>query len=66
MSRMDATAPRRGVKTKLLGVVLVFLGVLDSMLAWRGGYALPDFPVALMAIGVFLYLVGAVRQRKAQ
>ena len=65
MSHMDATAPRKGVKTKLLGVALVFLGVLDSMLAWRGGYAVSDFPVALIAAGVFIYLVGAVRQRNA-
>jgi hypothetical protein len=55
-------APMKGVKTKLIGVVLVFVGVMNSMLSWRGGFALDDMPVLLLAGGVILYAVGAVRQ----
>jgi hypothetical protein len=53
---------RKGVKTKLIGVVLVFLGVMNGMLSWRGGFALDDGPVLLLAAGVLLYAVGAVRE----
>ncbi len=54
---------RKGFIVKLFGVVLIFLGALDSMLSWRGGLALNDFYVWLMGAGLFLYAVGAVRQR---
>ena len=59
----DATepeAPRRGVAVKLLGVVLIILGVLDSMLSWRGGFALHETYVLLIALGIFIYAVGAI------
>jgi len=51
-----------GSITKLFGVILVFLGALDSMLAWRGGFALNAFYIALIACGIFLYAIGAVRR----
>ena len=53
--------PVRGVKTRLFGVVLVFVGALDSMLSWRGGLAVSDFYLVLMAAGFFLLIVGAIR-----
>ncbi|MFQ6024627.1 MAG: hypothetical protein ACE5NW_18080 [Acidiferrobacterales bacterium] len=39
---MDNHQTKKGVKTKLFGVILIFLGVLDSMLPWRGGLEGPD------------------------
>lgn len=57
----EETRPKRGVAIKLFGVALVFLGMLDSMLSWRGGFALPTTYVLLMAAGIFLYAVGAIR-----
>jgi hypothetical protein len=48
---------------KLFGVVLLALGALDSMLAWRGGFAVGDFALALFAGGAFLFLAGAARRR---
>ena len=53
--------PRKGVKTKLLGVVLVFLGAMDSMLSWRGGFAVSGYYFLLIALGVFVYVIGAIR-----
>jgi hypothetical protein len=52
--------------TKLFGVVLLALGTLDSMLAWRGGFAVGDFALALLAAGAFLVLAGAVRRRETR
>ncbi len=59
---MDKPESIKGVKTKLLGVILIFLSILDSMLAWRGGLALNDFYLLLFISGVCLYLIGAFRQ----
>lgn len=58
----DSGETRKGAIAKIFGVVLIFLGVLDSMLAWRGGLALNSFYVFLMASGALLYFIGAVRQ----
>jgi len=53
----------KGVMTRLFGVVLIILGVLDSMLAWRGGYAVSDMYILLVATGIFVYFIGAVQRR---
>ena len=53
---------RRGVKTKLFGVILIFLATLDGMLSWRGGIEISDFYLFLFAAGVFLFALGAIRQ----
>ena len=53
--------PNRGVAIKLLGVVLIFLGVLDSMLSWRGGFAVNETYILLIACGFFLFAIGAIR-----
>lgn len=53
--------PRRGVAIKLFGVALIFLGVLDSMLSWRGGFQVDGAYALMMAFGVFLYALGAIR-----
>ena len=47
----------------LFGVVLVFLGVLDSLLSWRGGMTPSGFYLLLVAAGLSLYFIGAVRRR---
>ena len=39
----------RGAVIKLFGVILIILGGLNSMLAWRGGFALGFVVVALTA-----------------
>ena len=59
---MQEPGARRGVKTKLLGVIMIFLATLDGMLSWRGGIAISDFYLFLFAAGVFLFALGAIRQ----
>jgi hypothetical protein len=59
---MEKSETRRGVKTKLFGVILIFLATLDGMLSWRGGIEISDFYLFLFAAGVFLFAVGAIRQ----
>ena len=57
----EESGPRRGVKTKLIAVVLLFLGSMDSMLSWRGGFEVSDTTILLFAGGAALYAFGAIR-----
>jgi len=52
---------KKGVKTKLLGVGLIFLGAMDSMLFWRGGLVVNDFYLLLFVLGCVVYIIGAIR-----
>jgi len=54
-------APRKGAGIKLFGVAFIFVGMLDSMLFWRGGFQLDGTYALLIAFGVFLVALGAVR-----
>jgi len=62
---MSSEFSSKGAITKILGVVLIILGVLDSMLAWRGGLSFSGFYVFLLVCGALLYAVGAVRHGRA-
>ena len=59
---MPEPSVKPGVKTKLLGVIVVFVAILDSMLSWRGGLAIDNFYLVLFVAGFILYVVGSVRQ----
>ena len=61
---MSEIQVRKGVKTKLFGVLLVILGAMDSMLSWRGGFDAGNFYLALIAAGLALFAIGAIRQRR--
>lgn len=53
------SSPRKGVVAKLFGVILMALGALDSMLAWRAGLADGDAYLFLILGGALLYALGA-------
>lgn len=57
---MNEVRANRGATVRLFGVVLLFLGTLDSLLAWRGGYGPGHFPAVLLASGIFVYALGAI------
>lgn len=52
--------PRRGVKTRLLGAILMMLGVLDSLLTLRGGVPAYEF-LMLIVLGAGVFAIGAAR-----
>ncbi len=55
---------KKGVKSKLLGMSMIFLGLLDWMVTFRGGADVEGFHVFLVGSGVFLFFTGAVRRRR--
>ena len=62
----EAHDPSRGAIIRLFGVIIVILGTLDSMLMWRGGFALSGVYVLMIATGVVLYAIGAIRGGQAR
>ncbi len=63
-SGVENNAVRKGVIPRLLGVVAIILGFLDSMLSWRGGFDVEPFYIALIAGGVLLYISGSLAGRR--
>ena len=57
---MEAEYNIRGVKTKLLGFILMLLGLLDSLLTLRGGVPAYEFLI-LIVVGAVVFAIGAVR-----
>ena len=58
---MPDETEKKGVKTKLFGVGLIFLGAMDSMLFWRGGLVVNDFYLLLFVLGCVIYIIGTIR-----
>ncbi len=54
----------RGAIITLFGAILVILGGLNVMLSWRGGFADDPFPAGLIAAGLLLCLIGAIRRQR--
>ena len=58
---VEATISPKGVKTRLIGAGVLFVGALNSLLAWRGGFDGGVFAGALMALGLTLLCIGTIR-----
>ncbi len=66
MTNEHADLPRRssrGAFARMFGVILIILGTLDIMLSWRGAFEIVPFHVMLIAAGLLLCLIGAVRRQ---
>jgi hypothetical protein len=56
---------KRGVKTRLIGFIIMALGVMDSLLTLRGGVPAYEF-LLLTLLGAVVFAIGVVRgTRKA-
>ncbi len=58
---MQNEIEKKGTKTKLFGIGLIFLGAMDSMLFWRGGLVVNDFYLLLFVLGCAFYIIGSIR-----
>lgn len=54
----------KGSIIRLCGVVLIFVGMLDSMLFWKGGMVGHGFFLFLFAAGLVLYAIGSIARRR--
>ena len=61
---IENSADQKGVIPRLLGVVAIILGILDSMLSWRGGFEVEPFYIALIMGGVVLYIIGSLARNR--
>lgn len=59
----DIQGRAQGAIFRIFGVILVILGSLDIMLSWRGEYGVAPFHVMLVALGLLLCLIGAIRRQ---
>ncbi len=59
---MTAASSRpRGVVPRVFGVIMIILGSMNCMLAWRGSFEISLFYLVLIGFGLFLFCFGAVR-----
>jgi len=61
---IENSTEQKGVIPRLLGVVAIILGSLDSMLSWRGGFEVEPFYIALILGGVLLYIAGSLARNR--
>lgn len=61
----DPIAVPAGALAKLFGVIVMAVGALNSLLAWRGGFPLDGFHGLLAGAGIAIYLFGAIRAQRA-
>ncbi|MDO8291437.1 MAG: hypothetical protein Q7T29_01015 [Gallionella sp.] len=58
---MEAEYNKRGVKTKLVGFIIMVLGLLDCLLNLRGGLPAYDQYLIVILVGACVFAIGAVR-----
>ncbi|MBI5286154.1 MAG: hypothetical protein HY878_01015 [Deltaproteobacteria bacterium] len=49
---------KRGVKKRIFGLVLFFLGILNTLLSIKAGVEIQGFYFILMATGVIIFIYG--------
>jgi hypothetical protein len=61
---MEMAYNRQGTKTKLIGFIIMVLGVLDLLLNLRGGLPAYEKYLLLIFVGACVFAIGAVRGRR--
>ncbi|MDH3973676.1 MAG: hypothetical protein OEV42_05300 [Deltaproteobacteria bacterium] len=61
---MEDVELKKGVKTRILGAVLTFLGSLNLLLSWRGGLHLIETSTLFLFSGIILFIVGSIRNNR--
>lgn len=65
MSPVTPVHNTRGAILSLFGAIMIILGTLNTMLSWRGGFEVVSFQVGLIATGIILCVIGAIRRQNA-
>ncbi len=64
-TEIENEVPKKGIKTKIIGVIMMLLGGLNSMLLWKGGLPLRHSFLLIFAVGLLLYVIGTIRGRES-
>ncbi len=57
---MSAHGGPKGVKTRLIGVIMIFVAMMNAMLHWRGGFDLGTGAIVFFVAVISCYAIGAV------
>ncbi|MDH4101148.1 MAG: hypothetical protein OEV28_11325 [Nitrospirota bacterium] len=57
--------PKKGMKRKLFGAILIMLSGLDYLLAMKGNFAPPLFTVSLFVAGIVLCIWGVIADSRS-
>ena len=52
---------KEGILPKIFGLILIFLGGMNCMLAWRGSFEVNLSFVFLIVVGIALFCFGVIR-----
>lgn len=58
----DMEASRKGVLARVSGIMLIILGSMDCMLAWRGGFDINGLYIGLLVSGFILFAIGSIQK----
>jgi len=50
-----------GLLPRIFGVIMIILGAMNCMLAWRGSFQVSEFYVILIGLGLTLFCFGAIK-----
>ena len=58
---MNNNTGNAGVLAKIFGAIMIILGSMNCMLAWRGSFQVNSFYLALILLGLALFCFGAIK-----
>jgi hypothetical protein len=58
---MNSEIRKAGVFHRIFGVIMIILGAMNCMLAWRGAFQISAFFLLLIGLGLVLYCIGAIK-----
>ncbi len=57
---MNPEGNKAGVIAKIFGVIMILLGGMNCMLAWRGAFSINTFFLVLIGFGLMLFCLGVI------
>jgi hypothetical protein len=65
MADNKVVVTNKGIVSKIFGAIMVMLGAMDCMLAWRGSFQISEFYIVLIGLGLALFCFGTIVHNQA-